>query len=213
MPGPSIFHHLPMKTNDQTLTRILVAILILSPTRISAQSVDSAAGRIPDWYLSFQYLGLTYHPDGGTTPEVYPLKFDRKAYLVLDVGVAANLDYRLSNYSFLRFTASLYQDCAFVTAGCFHAGPRLQYSWGDNRINVGIGPILSFRQDWHRFTEYVDDEFYGDRVYKGWQYRFFPTAIEFEYLRKINDSMEFQYSIVPGAPLVITSLVGVRFRL
>ena len=195
------------------MTRILVFVLLLCTPRLFAQPTDSDAVRSPAWHLSLQYLGLTYHPDGGTTPEVYPLKFDRKAYLVLDVGVAANLDYRLTDYAFLRFTTSLYQDCAFVTAGCFHAGPRLQYSWGDNRINVGIGPILSFRQDWHRFREYLDDEFYGDRVYRGWQYRLFPSAIELEYLRRINDSMEFQYSIVPGAPLVITSMFGIRFRL
>jgi hypothetical protein len=193
--------------------RTLVVALLLCPVPGFAQTIEPAAERMSDWYLSVQYLGLTYHPDGGTTPEVYPLKLDKKAYLVLDVGVAANLDYRLSDYAFFRFTTSLYKDCAFVTAGAFHMGPRLQFSWGDNRINAGIGPILSFRRDWHQFAEYRDDEFYGDRVYKGWQYRFFPTAIELEYLRRISDSMEFQWSVVPGAPLVITSMFGVRFRL
>jgi hypothetical protein len=201
------------ETADHRTAWLLAVVLILFPLSSAAQDIESGAAKIPAWHLSLQYLGLTYHPDGGTTPEVYPLKLDRKAYLVLDIGVAANLDYRLNDYSFFRLTASLYQDCAFVTAGCFHMGPRLQYSWGDNRINLGIGPILSFRQDWHRFKEYVDDEFYGDRVFHGWQYRFFPTAIELEYLRKINESMEFQYSLVPGAPLVITSMVGIRFAL
>jgi hypothetical protein len=202
-----------MNTIHQILTRIAVATLMLCSTHISAQTVESRAGKMPAWYLSFQYLGLTYHPDGGNTPEVYPLKLDKKAYFVLDVGVVANVDYCLSENFFLRFTTSLYKDCAFVTAGCVHAGPRLQFSWGDNRINAGVGPILSFRGDWHRFGQYKDDEFYGNRVYKGWQYRFFLTAIEFEYLRRINDSMEFQYSIIPGAPLVITSIFGIRFRL
>ncbi len=192
---------------------IVIVMLIIGPTRVCAQVGESTAVSTPTWHGSIQFLGITYHPDGGTTPEVYPLKFDRKAYLVLDVGLAANLDYRLADYSFIRFTTSLYQDCAFVTAGCFHLGPRLQYSWGRNAVNVGIGPILSFRQDWHRFKEYVNDDFYGDRVYHGWQYRFFPTALEFEYLRRINENMEFQYSLVPGAPLVITSMFGIRFRL
>jgi hypothetical protein len=202
-----------METTNHTLMRILLMMLICWPLRVSAQAVESTSGRIPHWHLSFQYLGLTYHPDGGNTPQLYPLKLDKKAYLVIDVGVAANLDYRLSDYSFLRFTSALYKDCAFVMAGCVHVGPRLQYSWGDSRINVGIGPILSFRKDWHRFKEYHDDEFYGDRVYGDWQYRFFWTAVEFEYLQKINDSMEFQWSIIPGAPLVITSMFGIRFSL
>jgi hypothetical protein len=205
--------HIIMKTTDLLTVRMSIVLLILLSTRISAQEQETAVGEIHTWHLSVQYLGLTFHPGGGNTPEVYPLKLDRNAYLVLDVGAAASIDYRMNDYFFLRFTSALYQDCAFVTAGCVHAGPRVQYSWGDNRVNIGIGPILSFRGDWHRFEEYRDDEFYGDRVYKGWQYRFFWTAVEFEYLRRINESMEFQWSVIPGAPLVITSMFGIRFSL
>jgi hypothetical protein len=188
-------------------------ILILFPSLITAQTVDSTSVKIHRWYLSFQYLGITFHPGGGTTPEIYPLKLDKKAYLDLEIGVAANLDYSLGKYAFLRLSSSIYKDCAFVTAGCLHMGPRLQYKWKKNAVNLGIGPIFSFREDWHQFPEYTGDDFYGDRVHGRWQYRFFPAAIELEYLRKINDRMEFQYSIIPGAPLVITSLFGVRFRI
>jgi len=186
-------------------------ILILFPTLINAQTADSTSLKNHQWYFSVQYLGLTYHPGGGTTPEIYPLKLDKKAYLDLEIGITANLDYDLGKYAFLRLTSSIYKDCAFVTAGCIHFGPRLQYKWKKSGINLGIGPIFSVREDWHQFPEYTTDDFYGDRVHGRWQYRFFPAAIELEYIRKINDRMEFQYSIVPGAPLVITSLFGVRF--
>jgi hypothetical protein len=203
-----------MKTKNRKLLRMLVLTLIaVWPARLSPQIAQSTAGGIPPWHLSFQYLGLTLHPHGGNTPEVYPLKLDKKAYLVLSVGAAANLDYRLNDSFFVRFTSSLYKDCAFVTAGCIHAGPRVRYSRGGNRLNAGIGPIFSFREDWHRFKGYQGDEFYGDRIFHGWQYRLFWTAIELEYLRRINDSTEFQWSVIPGAPLVITSMVGIRFRL
>ncbi len=202
-----------MKTTIFKIRNVIHLILFLAPTFLYAQQVDTAAGKIHHWYLSFQYLGITYHPDGGTTPEVYPLKLDENAYFVLNVGVAANIDYVLSKYFFLRFTTSLYKDCAFVTAGCFHLGPRVQYYWKKNGINLGIVPIFSYREDWHQFEEYEDDDFYGDRVSGKWQYRFFPYAIELEYLRRINDHLEFQYSLIPGAPLVFTSLLGVRFRL
>jgi hypothetical protein len=203
-----------IRSKQRKLVQIIIIMQItICPQYVSSQAVESTANSIFAWHLSFQYLGLTYHPDGGNTPEIYPMKFDKKAFLVLDVGVATKLDYRLSKLFFVRFTSALYQDCAFVTAGCFHAGPRLQFSWRGNSFNVGIGPILSFRQDWHRFTQYQDDEFYGNRIFHGWQYRFFGTAIELEYLRRINDSMEFQYSIVPGAPLIITSMFGIRFKL
>jgi len=137
----------------------------------------------------------------------YPEEF------LFNVGVAANIDYSLNKYFFLRFTSTLYKDCAFVTAGGFHSGPRVQYSWTKNRINLGVGPIFCFRKDWHQFKEYQGDDFYGDRVYGEWQYRFFPYAVELEYLRRINDHLEFQYSLIPGAPLIFTSLLGIRFRL
>jgi hypothetical protein len=202
-----------MKIAVDVSKQIQLMLIILWPAYIEAQRIDSAFMENSRWHLSFQYVGLTYHPDGGSTPEVYPLKLDKKAYLVVDAGVAANLDYTLGKYAFLRFITTFYKDCAFVTAGCFHLGPRIQYRWKKSRINLGMGPILSFRDDWHQFKEYVDDDFYGDRVYGHWQYRFFMYAIELEYLRRINDHLEFQYSLIPGAPLVITSMFGIRFRL
>lgn len=181
--------------------------------RAAAQSSAAVAEGSPHWQWSLQYLGLTFHPEGGNTPEVYPLKLDPKAYLVVSVGIVGNLDYRFGHHAFFRFTSSLYKDCAFLTAGCLHLGPRFEFSAGRNSFNAGIGPIFSFRRDWHRFAQYVDDEFYGRRVWKGWQYRFYMTAVEFEYLRRISDRFELQWSLIPGVPLVVTSLFGVRIRM
>jgi hypothetical protein len=202
-----------LQTNHCLYRLLFLAPIIFGPSGASSETVG--AGCLPDspWHLSIQYLGLTCHPDGGATPEVYPLKFDKQAYFVLDVGAAGKLDYRLGRYFFVRFSSALYFDCAFLMAGCIHTGPRIQYSLGKNTVNLGIGPIFSFRQDWHRFKQFVDDDFYGDRVYKGWQYRLYPTALEVEYLRKINESMELQWSLIPGAPLIITCMVGVRFKI
>jgi hypothetical protein len=202
-----------MKTRDFHLRRIVCLILILSPIYTRAEVADSGTVKISRLYLSVQFLGLTFHPGGGTTPEIYPLKLDKKAYLDLELGVAANLDYSLGKHAFIRLSSSLYKDCAFVTAGCLHMGPRFQYMWKKSSVNLGIGPIFSFREDWHQFPEYQDDDFYGDRIHGRWQYRFFPAALELEYLHRINEHLEFQYSIIPGAPLVITSLFGIRFSL
>ena len=202
-----------MKTLIPAPVLLFLIALTLGPVSSYADTIDSTSARISPWYLSFQYLGITFHPNGGDTPEVYPLKLDSKAYLVINAGIAAKLDYRLCKYSFLRFTTTLYKDCAFVTAGCIHLGPRVQYGWKKNGINLGIGPILSFREDWHQFPQYQTDDFYGDRVYGKWQYRFFPYAVELEYLRRIKDRLDFEYSLIPGGPLVFTSMFGVRYRL
>jgi hypothetical protein len=200
-----------MKSSDNKVIKIMLLVVLFTGI-FSHVACSTEKGDSP-WSLSFQYLGLTYHPHGGTTPEVYPLKFDEKAYLVLDVGAVVNLDYRFNKLFFFRFTSALYGDCAMVMAGAFHAGPRMQFTWAKNSFNFGLGPIFCFRQDWHRFEEYTTDDFYGNRVYKGWQYRLFPIAIEFEYLRRINSSTELQWSILPGVPSVVTFMFGARFQI
>lgn len=197
----------------RTLHLLTLILLIGWPPIVSAQSGDVASNGHRRWHVSRQCLGLTYHPGGATTPEAYPLKVDHRAFLVLDVGAAANLDCSVGDHAFLRFTTTLYKDCASVTAGCLHAGPRLGYSWGRNSLNVGIGPILSLREDWHRFPEYQDDEFYGDRVYRGWQYRLFGSAAEVEYLRRVGGDTELQCSLIPGVSLVVTLMVALRWAL
>jgi hypothetical protein len=202
-----------MITQQPVSTGLCVLFLAVLLAVIPIHAADSAAVKYSGWRLSLEYLGLTYHPNGGTTPEVYPLKFDKKAYLVLSVGATGNLDYSFNRFFFVRLTTALYADCAFVLAGAVHIGPRLQVIWGKNNINLGIGPIFNFRQDWHRFKEYVNDDFYGDRVYRGWQYRLFPAAIELEYLRRINKTTELQWSILPGVPSVVTLMVGARFSI
>jgi hypothetical protein len=200
----------PQHSLSPTLGILLLAVWLLA---ISAPAADSTAVKYSGWHLSLEYLGLTYHPTGGTTAEIYPLKFDKKAYLVLSIGAAGNLDYSFNRFFVVRATAALYADCALVLAGAVHIGPRVQIIWGKNNINLGMGPIFCFRQDWHRFKEYVNDDFYGDRVYRGWQYRFFPAAIELEYLRRINRTTELQWTILPGVPSVVTLMVGARFSL
>ncbi|MBN1781124.1 hypothetical protein JW948_08380 [bacterium] len=203
-----------MKTIDCVPVRLISGILfVLWAAGLSSQILELRADNSAVWHLSVQYLGLTWHPGGGGNAELYPLKFEEKGYVVPEIGGAASLDYRLGRRTFFRITSGLYKDCAFVMAGCVHAGPRIQFSWGKNSLNAGIGPIFSFRQDWHRFDEYETDAFYGERVYHGWQYRLFPYAVELEYLRGIDESKELQWSLIPGAPLVITFMFGIRFEL
>ncbi len=201
----------------QALIPIAMTIAVLAfplrPVSVFSQSTAIDVSSASPWYWSFQYLGVTYHPDGGTTPEVYPLKLDPRAFVVLNVGIAGNLDYTLNHRFFLRATCTLYKDCAFVTAGGIHLGPRVQFSWPRDQMNIGVGPIFCFREDWHQFEVYTTDDFYGERVNGRWQYRFFPYALELEYLHKLNERLQIQYSLIPGAPLVMTSMIGLRFRI
>jgi hypothetical protein len=167
-------------------------------------------------YFSVQFMGLTFHPGGGAVRMVknYPLKFDEKAYLVLNVGATVAYDVDLSKKFFLRSSAGFFMDCAYLKSGFLHVGFRWNaLQMGRHTINAGVGPTLMFREDWHRFEEYNDKDFFGKSVYNGWQYRFFPVGGEVEYLFKINDKWEFQYSVIPGYPAVITSKIGLRWKI
>ena len=207
----------------------LIALCVLLTSLATAQTSISTNETTPnpftfetakkpqrDRYFSIQYMGLTFHPGGGAVRMVknYPLKFDEKAYLVLNIGASAAFDVDISKKFFLRASAAAFMDCAYLKSGFLHIGFRWKaLTMGKHSINMGVGPTFAFREDWHRFDEYRDTDFYGDRVYKGWQYRFFPVGGEIEYLFKINKNLEFQYSLIPGYPAVMTSKFGFRWKL
>lgn len=178
---------------------------------IGLASISCANGEHKD-LLSLQYIGITYHPGGGNAPEIYPRKFDQQAYFVAELGAALSYDRAIHGRFFPRLSLAFYRDCANVDAGYLHLGGRgIILSKGKHQINGGIGPTLVFRKDWHQFDEYPGDDFYGNSIWRGWQYRFILYGGEFDYLYRLSDKMELHYSIIPGYPFVFTSKIGVRF--
>ena len=175
---------------------------------------NSPSTKWPVQSLSIQWIGFTYHPGGGDYPEVYPLKIDKQGYGVFELGLALNYDYQFHDGFFLRSALAYYKDCAFVDAGFVHLGVR-GIIWSNDRhsINAGLGPTFLVREDWHKFREYVWDDFYGERVSGKWQYRFIWYGLQFEYLYRINDRLQLHYSLIPGVPAVLTSFVGVRCKM
>jgi hypothetical protein len=210
-------------------TKLGTLILMLIGFNLSAQNLsESVSSKSYDnfgkgsyklaknQYLSVQYMGLTYHPGGGAVNMVknYPLKFDKKANFVLNIGIAANYDYELNNRFFLRAEASYYMDCAYKKAGYIHTAIHYKVAnFGRHSFNIGVGPVFTVREDWHIFEDYKDTDIYGKRVSNGWQYRLFPVGGEVEYRYKINEDLEFQYSVIPAYPAVITSKFGLRWKL
>jgi hypothetical protein len=196
-------------------TKLMLFFAFLSLSLYGQEATDLKFTQSKN-YLSIQWLGWSFHPGGGavTMRQNYPLKLDKKAYVVINLGVAVNYDYELSGKWFLRGSAAYYKDCAFLNAGYLHLGFRWKpLTFGRHSFNGGLGPVLSFREDWHRFETYIDTDIYGKKVWNGWQYVFFPFGGELEYLYKINHKWEFQYSVIPAYPAVITSKIGLRWRI
>ena len=168
-------------------------------------------------YLSVQWFGITYHPGGGSVfmRDNYPLKLDKEAYFVLNLGAAVSYDRDLSKRFFIRAQVGAFMDCAWQKSAYIHAALHFTgLKWGKHSINAGLGPMFLVREDWGKFERYRrGDDFFGDRVKNGWQYRFFPVGGEVEYLYQVNNKVQFQYSVIPGYPAVITSKIGVRIKL
>ena len=194
----------------------LLATLLFCALTLSAQNESKGQTTRPH-YLSIQWLGMTYHPGGGSVfmRDNYPMKLDPKAYLVFNLGAAASYDVDLSKRFFLRSQVGAFMDCAWQKSAYVHVGLHLNViKWGRSSINGGLGPMFLVREDWGKFERYRrGDDFFGDRVKNGWQYRFFPVGGELEYLYQVNNKVQFQYSVIPGYPAVITSKIGVRIKL
>ena len=200
------------------LSATVFSALIFLAASLSAQTdkKNIAPPQKGDNYLTLQWFGWTYHPGGGAVKMVkyYPLKLDPKAYFVINPGIEAKYDYQLSKRFFLRGSGAYYKDCAYVNAFFVHAAIHYRViKLGRHSFNAGVGPLLSLREDWHQFDTYKDYDFYGKRVWRGWQYRFWPVGVELEYIFQINTRWDFQYSVAPGYPGFIVSSIGFRYKL
>ncbi|MBT3243053.1 MAG: hypothetical protein HN352_07880 [Bacteroidetes bacterium] len=161
--------------------------------------------------ISGQWIGLAFHPKAGTYPQHYHLKLDKKAYFVFEMGGAFQYNYYLTNRLSVRSAIALYLDCAVVPAGFVQLGLRYTLlNRGPHSLAIGVGPTLLFREDWHQFPEYSGDTFFEDRVFKGYQYRFYPIP-DIEYLYRIKSQWEILANVIPGGLYVFTSSFGLRF--
>lgn len=190
----------------------IILFLLLFTCQLAAQNAEKTN---KPRHFSVQWLGWTLHPNGGSMPQNNPWKLDKDAVFLLNPGVAFGYDWQSAKKNvFWRAAAGYYGDCALQHAGYLHIGFRWEVvRFGRHSFNGGFGPGFFFRKDWHRFKDYKGDPIYGNRVWRDWQYRVFPVIGEVEYLFKINDRWQFQYSVVPGYPVVVNSKMGVRFLL
>ncbi len=196
--------------------QIITLLLLFLACHLNAQDANIPKIKHAQ-YFSLQWFGITFHPGGGSVfmRENYPLRLDPKAYVVLNLGLAASYDRDLSKRFFLRSQAGFLLDCAMQKSAYVHVGLHLKVlKWRKHSFSGGLGPLFLVREDWGQFPRYRrGDDFFGSRVANGWQYRFFPIGGEGEYLYQINDKFQFQYSVIPGYPAVIVSKIGLRVKI
>lgn len=162
--------------------------------------------------ISFQFIGLAFHPKGGTYPELYKRKLDQKAFFVVELGGAIQYRHRLSKRWSLGSAVAYFSDCAAMPAGMIQLGARWHIiAKQKHNLSLGFGPTLLFRRDWHELDGYNTDAFFAESVYGKYQYRFYIVP-ELEYSIQLKNNWDIFYSILPGGQHVSTSSFGVRYH-
>jgi hypothetical protein len=163
--------------------------------------------------ISAQWIGLVFHPNGGTYPARYIRKLDPNAYFVVEQGLFLGYEHRVFDRAYIKTAAAYNMDCANVPAGFLHIGFYYQIvSKKRHKLSVGLGPTFVFREDWHQFPEYIEDEFFKDSVYGKWQYRFVIFG-DIEYNYQISRKTLLNVSLIPGGHLVMTFSFGLKYVL
>lgn len=166
--------------------------------------------------FSLRYFGLTIHPNGDQTAKIQPHKLDRHAYAVANFGAFVSADHYFL-YDQLAFTLmqGIFTDCSGGIAGFSHFGIRgLLLEKGKHRLLAGIGPMLYYRRDWNRFSEYEDSGFfhrYHSRNFGDLQYKVFWVAGEFDWQWEISDHFDFNAGFTPGFPLAMSFSAGLTW--
>lgn len=162
--------------------------------------------------ISAQFIGMAFHPLGGTYPELYHRKLDPKAYFVLELGAAVQYRFQFKRRWALSSEFAYYSDCAKMPAGVIRVGIRFFAINGErHKFNIGLGPALLFRKDWHQLPGYTTDKFFAESVYGKYQYRFYVIP-DLEYSYTIDSKWDLFFSILPGGQHVSTSSVGARYN-
>ncbi len=160
--------------------------------------------------ITVNWIGIVFHPLGGTYPDRYIRKLDPNAYFVIEHGVYSSFEHRLFERTYLKSAASLFIDCANLPAGFLHLGVHFNLLNKQKHIvSLGLGPTLLFREDWHQFPEYVGDEFFKDRLYGKWQYRFIIFG-DIEYNYRFSKNTFLNISLFPGGRYLYTLSFGLK---
>jgi hypothetical protein len=163
------------------------------------------------WAANLKYFALTYHPEGGDY-EGYPRKLDDAAYWVLQVGLQADVDRRLTPWLQLRASGAVYKDCADLWAGYAHLGPRLEWTpVAPLSFRIGIGPTFLWRQNWRLHVKgYTHDGFFGTADSSAWQTVFLWYGGDVEAQWRLDRKWSVVASVIPGLPQVVTASLGLR---
>lgn len=166
--------------------------------------------------FTLKYFGLTIHPFGDKQANLQPYKLDDEAHLIFNLGGFAGYEkYLWEDIVSAKIIQGVFSDCSAGLASVTHLGLRgFLYEKGKHHLGFGIGPTLIIRNDWNRFADYEDSNFFERKRIEGIgnvQYKLFWYGFELEYDYKLGDKIDFSLSFTPGVPLVCALSFGVKY--
>lgn len=166
--------------------------------------------------IGIRLFGLSIHPYGEVqNAHIMPLKYDRDAYFVQNLGALLSYEYDLyRNVLFAKGVIGVYSDCAAQLGGFFHLGLRGRiFSIGRHHLLGGVGPTLIYRQNWLQLSGYTDQQLFKGSKDDAFQYLFLWYAGDFDYRYTISDRVSVGVTFVPGYPDLMSLSVGLNYLL
>jgi len=166
--------------------------------------------------ISVRYFGMTIHPFGDEQAKLQPHRLDEHAYVVANFGGFISADHYIwHDLIAVTLMQGMFTDCSGGWAGFSHLGVRALFlERGKHRFLFGIGPMLYYRQSWHRFPEYIDSGFfnrYHSRHIGDVQYKIFWYGAEFACHYRVTEHFDLNAGFTPGVPLALSFSAGVTW--
>ncbi len=183
---------------------VIVAILsIIINTHSFAQSS-----------MDVKLMFLSLHPDKSKRQpdtKIYENSIDANGNAIKCPGIIIeyNKYFYLTTLS-VQFTQGVFVDAIANLTGFTHV--LLDYKLFHKKklaVNIGLGPVLSYRQDWHNNQRYVDNDGY---VVNGKNQTKWFVAGELDFNYFLNQKLDFNISALAGHEYGTVSInVGVRY--
>lgn len=162
--------------------------------------------------FGFNFVFLTWHPDGDRNAFLQPNRLDDEAKLVLNWGGVLSYERFIYRRKVsIKLAQAAYSDCAQLFAGHTHIALRLQpLNSQKHALRFGFGPTWVYRQSWYRFPGYVQENKYL-KTQGDWQTAFVWYGGEIEYDYAISRHFDLGLHIIPGIPDFFTFGIGLRY--
>jgi len=167
-------------------------------------------------YISLETFTLTFHlsENSVTNGHEYPRRLDDKGWVIFMPGIEAGYEYSVNNH-FLgikgyKFMLGLYSDSRAQQSGYLQFGPRWIIKLTNKiDINIGIGPLLFFRDSWKKFKNYNGNAFLKEKY--DYEYIIFIYGdIDIRY--KINEQTMIIWGVIPVIPYSVANTIGFSYQ-